>query len=182
MPRNKLLIGLILLFIAQIAVPVSMISERETILEQGREFRFVTRPIDPTDYMRGKYVRLFMPTEPAIIRDTTQIPEELFAWLSTGRDGFARVDSLTANEPKDGDYLRVRMEYKRGNMVNFAFPFDRFYMEETKAPAAEDLYMKLPDSVTSFVKVRVLNGEAVIENVFVGGRPVGQLAAEHLMK
>ncbi len=176
-----MLAALALLFIAQIAVPVAMISGQERILEKGKEFRFATRPLDPTDYMRGKYVRLFFNSDP-VKMETSEIPEDLYAYLSTGPDGFAKIDSLSATEPDSGDYLKVKLAYRSGKMVHYSLPFERFYMEETKAPAAEDLYLKLPDSVKAFAKVRVLEGESVIENVYVGNKPIGQLATEHLMK
>ena len=55
-------------------------------------------------------------------------------------------------------------------------------MEESKAPVAEALYLRLPDSVKAYARVKVLKGEAVIEDVIVGGRPIGELAREHIGK
>ena len=47
-----------LLIVAQVAVPLQMIQQRETVLREGELFRFKTEPIDPADPFQGRYVWL----------------------------------------------------------------------------------------------------------------------------
>ena len=180
--HKKFLAALAVVLIAQIAVPVSMIVGRENVILNGTAFRFATQPIDPTDYLRGKYVQLYMPQEPLPVTDTLNLEDGLYGYLSVTREGLARIDSLTATRPESGEYINVDFSYRRGNLVHYTLPFDRFYMEESKAPVAEALYLRLPDSVKAYARVKVLKGEAVIEDVIVGGRPIGELAREHIGK
>lgn len=58
MNRNLLLALLVVLAAAQLAVPASMIVQRETVLTQGRVYKFKTAPVDPVDAFRGRYVAL----------------------------------------------------------------------------------------------------------------------------
>jgi uncharacterized membrane-anchored protein len=63
-------------------------------------------------------------------------------------------------------------------------PFDRYYMDEKLAPAAESAYRdasqrKRRDAV---VTVRVWRGLTVIEKLEVGGRPIQDVARERLPK
>ena len=105
--HKKFLAALAVVLIAQIAVPVSMIIGRENVILNGTAFRFATQPIDPTDYLRGKYVQLYMPQEPLPVTDTLNLEDGLYGYLSVTREGLARIDSLTATRPESGEYINV---------------------------------------------------------------------------
>ncbi|MDD5706620.1 MAG: hypothetical protein PHR35_11915, partial [Kiritimatiellae bacterium] len=66
--------------------------------------------------------------------------------------------------------------------VHCRLPFDRYYRDEKLAPEAEWAYR---DANTrgrqdGVVVVRVWRGQAAIENLEVGGRPIRELARERL--
>ena len=42
----------------QLLIPIQMITSRERILDKGTLYKFRTRPVDPYDAFRGKYVAL----------------------------------------------------------------------------------------------------------------------------
>jgi hypothetical protein len=52
-------------------------------------------------------------------------------------------------------------------------------MEETKAPAAEKAYRESNrrGAQDAYVVLRVRDGAGVIENLFVGGKPIAEAAA-----
>lgn len=72
--------------------------------------------------------------------------------------------------------------------LGFKLPFDRFYMEESKAPRAEKLlpgsrFGRAQPSGTNQVtncraNVRILNGTALIEDVLVDGTSIKELAGQ----
>lgn len=56
---NRMMLGIfIVVCVAQLLAPVSMIYTHETTLASGKMFKFKTAPVDPADVFRGKYVAL----------------------------------------------------------------------------------------------------------------------------
>jgi len=53
---------------------------------------------------------------------------------------------------------------------------DRLYLEESKAPAADEAYRQSnrrgQTNVSTYAVVRIRNGTGVIENVFIGDKPL----------
>ena len=64
------------------------------------------------------------------------------------------------------------------NTFRIDIPFDRYYMDEAKAPRAERLVRESTRSTTCWVNIRSLDGKAVIEDVFAEGQSLRDLAAE----
>ena len=44
--------------LAQLAVPATMVWQRDQTLKQGRVWKFRTAPVDPVDVIRGRYIAL----------------------------------------------------------------------------------------------------------------------------
>lgn len=188
------LIILGLLVLAQFAVPYSLIQKKEKILREGNIYRFLTRPIDPADPFQGRYVRL------AYLHDYIPWQEDaeldlgykarMYAIIETGEDGFDRFSGWSLERPTEGHYLETRYlgPYRRWNRqpeqgsiykgLRIDIPFDRFYMDEAKAPRAEDLAQTATRSTNCWATVRILDGKAVIEDVFAEGRSLRDLAQE----
>ena len=157
-----------------------MIARREHVLHEGRSFKFKTAPVDPYDAFRGRYVALNF--EAATV---TGIPlpsglqhgVRVYALLGEDEKGFAKVTALSLARPSDGPYLRARVQYPASDRVSLELPFDRYYMEETKAPAAEDAYRQHSRSETgnAYAIVRILGTQAVLEDLYVEGLPVKEI-------
>jgi uncharacterized membrane-anchored protein len=163
----------------QLAVPARMIAGRERVLRTGLTFKFKAAPVDPYDAFRGRYVDLRFAQHQATVQSgvTFALRSTLFVSLEVDADGFARFGSATVDAPQQGPYLRARAGYQTSGTVAIELPFDRFYMHEKLAPDAERLYREHTRGTTSdaYVTVRVADGEAVIENLFVGGRPITEV-------
>lgn len=175
--RNLLL--LLLLIFAQLFVPGKMIYDHEAILNSGKVFKFKTAPVDPSDPVRGKYITLqfeanrFYTTRNAAWYSN----QEVFATLDVDKDGFAKIANVSSSQPESGDYIKTNIDYYQNSdsaFIALNFPFTKFYMEESKAAPAEKAYFDAARDTTSvtYAKVSVLNGRAVISNVFIKDVPL----------
>ncbi len=187
------LILLLILVAAQFAVPFSLIQRKEHILRDGKVFRFLTRPIDPADPFQGRYVRLGFKHDHIPWSETDSVDlgykAKIYALIETGDDGFARFTGWSQEKPAQGNYLetRYRGPYQRWNSetkssvykgMRIDIPFDRFYMDEAKAPHAEALARDSSRTTNCWAEVRIMDGKAVIEDVFAEGQSLRELAAQ----
>jgi uncharacterized membrane-anchored protein len=176
--RYLFIAGFVIMVGAQWYVPISMIRDNQATIDDGVEYRFKTRPIDPADPFRGRYVTLAFDAEQYNPTDTNQAHfdsyQEVFATLATDSAGFAKVVRLTSKQPDLIEtYVKTKISYasvwEGKATVQLDFPFDRFYMEESKASDAEQLYWSTRgDSGTvCYARVLVKNGKAMLTDVII---------------
>jgi uncharacterized membrane-anchored protein len=179
---------IILLFIAlaliQWAVPISMIVGHENVLAKGKEFRFLTEPIDPEHPFQGRYIFLNFKESSFIVPNPPKFEsgDKIFVRLEEDRNGFAIVSCISSERPaNDGHYIEARVSYvsHTGNNgdsseVNFNYPFDRFYLNEYKAPEAENRFRRSQMDTTklTYALVRILDGKAVVKNLYINNEPI----------
>ena len=131
--------------VAQWLVPGKMIYDSESVVTSGTVYKFKTQPIDPSDPFRGKYVTLSF--EANTIDNPGdhqwQYNEEAYVTFAQDADGFATPVSISTTPPDEGSYLQTKVSYVDSGSpspVTFELPFDRFYLEESKASEAEKVY------------------------------------------
>lgn len=172
----------IVIALIQLSIPVKSIYDQEQILSHGKEFKFQTAPVDPNDPFRGKYIALRF-KENAIRVSSYQDWEkgqEVFVVITENKEGFASPLRTLLKEPtNEKHYLTAKIQNVKTNKDQFnhiidkeitiQYPFNRYYMEETKAKAAEDLYRKsTSDSKTStYALVNLKNGKATLKDVMI---------------
>lgn len=183
MSRNVTLVLFGLLCVAQLAAAGSGIARSELALRRGTPYRFETAPVDPLDLFRGRYVRLDFTAERSELELPAGARGHVYAVLGTDARGFAVVEQLRTSEPEGGDYLRVdaSRDFRDGEArgTRLSFPFDRFFMEESKARAAERLYAERARGTRpAYARVRVHAGLAVLEDLIVDGKPIAELIDE----
>jgi uncharacterized membrane-anchored protein len=182
--------GIILIFVlvalAQLAVPIRMITDKENVISDGHVYKFRTAPIDPYDPFRGKYITLtFDANQFDIANDNFwKQDDDVYVLLGTDSAGFAKITDLTKQEPLNGkaDYVKAKIQYVYGDNVTISYPFDKFFMEESKAPRAEDIYRRANrrDSVQlAYALVSVKGGDAVLKDVIINEVSISELAKEH---
>ena len=166
----------IVLAVAQLAVPAWMIVGEERILRDGRVLKLQTRPVDPADVFRGRYVALGYAVE--------QVPRELapghfdhedtaYLELREGPDGFGEVVRLHKEKPAGDLVLKTTVTFLTPEMVGVELPFNRYYMDENMAPDAETAVRAGGSEASdAWVVIRVLGGRGVIEELYLGGKPV----------
>jgi len=166
----------VLMCVAQWYVPGTMIAEQEDILRNGREFRFRTEPVDPSDPFRGKYITLDFREEAFVpaAGDKWSRGEEVFVVMKESSDGFAEIEDVRKERPSAGDYVQARIQYSNDEIVRLKFPFNRFYLEESKASEAEQAYWesRLDSAQIVYAVVCVKNGRSVLKDVMINDRSI----------
>ena len=174
----------ILVALVQWLVPGKIIFDRETILKKGTAYRFLTEPIDPSDPFIGRYVALNFKESiyHATKLSSLKTGETVFVLLKTDNAGHAKIAGISRKEPTATNaYVKARVSYDTPSgdetIIDIDFPFDKYYMEEYKAPKAEDLYRKanIDSTKKTYAVVKIWKGRAVTENVFVDNKPILEL-------
>ena len=184
--KKILLLAFILVVLAQLYIPAKMILVKESVLDTGTEYKFKTAPIDPSDPFRGKYITL------SFAENTVETPndqdwmrgETIYVSLTTDNNGFAKIKSISKGKPTDNqDFLKSKVSFvtKNGtNKVTLDYPFDRYYMEESKAYDAEQTYRQSQRDTNriTYALVSIKDGNAVLKDVMIDGISIKELVKE----
>jgi uncharacterized membrane-anchored protein len=197
--KRIIFIVFILVALAQLFIPAKMIIDREDILATGKEYKFKTRPIDPNDPFRGKYITLGFEENRVKGQNENNWKnlESIYVLLSTDEDGFARIQSISKVKPAGKvDFVKAKVSYfsfpdpmqfgldslnlaqsnKNSDLI-IEYPFNRFYMEEFKAPVAEKVYREsLSDSTkVAYALVKIKDGDAVVKDIVINGISINEI-------
>lgn len=173
--KKLLLITFCVVALIQLYVPAKMIFDSEDILTTGKEFKFKTEPIDPNDPFRGKYITLrFEENHMEQLTDTNWVAnQDIYVELIHDVDGYAKIKTISKTEPSNTeDYVKSKVNYYsqfNEKVVYIDYPFERYYMEETKAPDAEIAYRESArdTSQNTYALVSIKKGQAVLKDVFI---------------
>ncbi|MCE3227662.1 MAG: hypothetical protein K0S32_2213 [Bacteroidetes bacterium] len=182
---KKLVIALfVLVCLVQLAVPSKMIMDQENVLQAGKEYKFRTAPVDPYDPFRGKYVTLsFEANRYTLANDTTwEKAQDVYVLLGTDSAGYAIISEVRHEAPTETgvDYVLAKVNSAYSDQLNIDYPFERFYMEENKAPEAEKRYREANrrnnTQQEAYAVVYVKEGEAALKDVMIDGVSLRDLA------
>ncbi len=181
--RKELIVGFFAGVIAlQIGLPIAMIVKRESTLKDGVSFRFKTAPVDPYDAFRGRYVAIRAQINKVRKPEGVNLKygQKVYAQLTVDEKGFAQVSQIAIQKPKDSAYLTASVTYPTGNDIGLNLPIDRYYMEEKAAPLAEQVYREHSrrNKQDAYVIVKVKDGFAVIDGLYVGDQRIEDLVSE----
>jgi len=188
--NNKLLIvaAFVLVAAAQIYIPAEMINGREAVIANGKMFKFNTQPVDPADVLRGRYISLYFRENSVKLvgRDSSYVyGQDAFVILEQDVEGYAKIRQLTKERPAEtNDYLKVKIDNvhteEDTTSISVEYPFDRYYMEEYKAPKAEELYIDsmVDTAKTTYAIVMIRDGVGVLTDVMIDDRPIRELVEE----
>ena len=180
----------ILIALIQLAIPVKSIYDQEQILAHGKEFKFRTAPVDPNDPFRGKYIALRFKENTINVApyEKWKQGDEIYAHINEDKNGFAQLTYASKAKPTNHKHYivakirRVKTSMdEKNNITNIEisiqYPFDRFYMEESKAKAAEDLYRKstADQKKITYALVNVKKGKATLKDVMIDGVSIQKL-------
>lgn len=173
----------ILMALVQIFVPAKMILDREDVFQSGVAYKFRTAPIDPNDPFRGKYVALNF-SDNTFEMDSDQDWESgqpIFVMLENDPNGFAKIQSVSQEKPSnDEDFLKANVSFISGDknqILNIYYPFDRYYMEESKAEKAEEIYLEsqIDTNQVAYALVHIKNGHAVLKDVMINDTSIREM-------
>lgn len=183
MKAKSLLILFGIAVLLQLAVPASMIVQRERVLAHGQAFKFRTAPVDPYDAFRGRFVAL------GFDQNSVEVPADhdfargqtVHALLAEDADGFTTFTEIRRLRPAAEPYLTAKIQYVSGNNARLQLPFDRFYMDENEAPQAERVYRQnsVRSNRNAYVQVRIEKGFGVIEDLYVDDVPIRTYLESH---
>jgi uncharacterized membrane-anchored protein len=189
-PATWRIAAFVALGILQLAAAASGIARHELTLRNGQEVWLEVAPVDPADPFRGRYVSLNYAIERQAhaLRGTPDYREPVYAVLKAHKGRAAEVLYVSVKPPDKGLYLKVRPSYADGARIHIDIPFNRYYMEESLAPAAEVAYREAAGTqafddqgnivreggqpAQSFARMRILDGRGVLEGVLLGGVPI----------
>lgn len=196
--KTIILVLFFLLAMAQIYVPASMIMDREDILSAGKDFKFKTAPIDPNDPFRGKYITLRFDNTDFFLEDNDkrvwEKNEKVFAILKVDTSGFVFIKSVKKDRPNNNiDYLETQIKYvygdynykkhtvKNAEKIVLDFPFNRYYMEESKAYDAELAYRNRRNfEKPAYALVSIKEGKSVLKDVIIDGISVKEIIVKQI--
>jgi uncharacterized membrane-anchored protein len=175
--KYKLLyiIPFLLIILAQWLVPMQMINEQEDVLQTGKIYKFKTAPVDPYDAFRGKYINLNFANNRIQVKSTKGFDYNIPVYLTfKDSSGYAIVNSISKTEPKNTtEYIKAKVSYidylGTKNFVVLDFPFNRYYMNEFKAPKAEESYSKVSRDIKKnvYAIVAIKNGIGIVKEVII---------------
>ncbi len=157
--------------------------EQESILKNGTAFKFKTRPIDPNDPFRGKFVVLNYEADRYELSPSENWVQgtKVYVIIEEDEKGFAKIGRIEATPPKSTkNYVKAeiqRLWNKNPRQLSLHYPFERFYMEEHKAPKAEQLFRNMNrDSSTIAYSLVVINqGKSALADVIINGISIKEL-------
>ncbi len=183
MKRARLLLfGLVAL--AQLAVPAWAVWNRQQTLSRGRVWKFRTAPIDPVDAMRGRYLALAFEAEKVPQAEERLRGSSACAYLKEDAAGFAQVDRLESGCARGDNVITVEVNGWRNGQQHFTFPFHRFWVNEKDAPQAERAYAanSQQQKENAYALVRVRDGDAALEQLYIDNHPLADYLRAHSAK
>ena len=170
------------LALAQVAVPAAMVWQREQTLKQGQVWKFRTAPVEPVDAIRGRYIALRFAAEEfdAAVKFESG-NKSVYAVLKEDTDGFAEVDHLTSETVVTDDAVPVESVWWYNGKQQVRFPFNKFWVAEANAAAAEHAYVEnnRRDNQNAYVTVRVRRGDAALDQLYIDGQPLADYLRAH---
>jgi uncharacterized membrane-anchored protein len=176
MKKAYLIAAFVITVILQLMIPVKMIYDSEITEKEGTEFKFKTIPVDPTDFLRGKYITLNYEISTYPAADTTFVSgEQVYVAVKKDKNGFAQIASIHHDKPEGiNDYVLADVNYNHAGRISLEFAFNRFYMAENKAAEAETAYAEYSKKnlKPAYALVAVKEGNAVVKDVIIDGVPI----------
>lgn len=180
------LIVMLLCILVMLAIPVSTIYRWNLVRSTGAEFKFKCQLLDPVDYLRGRYLTLDFNSivdlgEPLI---NYKANKKIYVTIKVGNDGYATFDKAYSQKPKSSVYIEANStDYMgevylpngqtRQNAMRIEVPFNRYYMDEIKAPKA-DIQMRnnIRNNQNVYLKVKILNSLSAPVGLYINDKPI----------
>ena len=160
--------------LAQIGVPASMLWKRQRTLSEGRLWKFRTAPVDPVDVLRGRYLTFRFAAEEFPSAGPLPSGDLIYVTLKEDANGFAVVDQASNVRMAGDNVVEVENYGQYDGKGRVGFPFDEMWVTEPNAVAAEQAYFahSQRNQADAYVTVRVRDGDAAIEELFIAGQPL----------
>lgn len=167
--------------LAQMAVPAWAVWMRNQTLAKGKTWKFRTAPVDPVDAVRGRYVALAFAAEKVPQAERLPPASVAYAFLKEGSNGFAEIDHLSTTAATGNNVMKVEPGAWWDGSQHVDFPFDRFWLTEKVAPEADRAYASSSreEKANAYVTVRVHDGDAALEQLYIDDQPLPEYLRAH---
>lgn len=184
--KKLLLLLFALMCLTQWIIPGKMVYDSERTLTEGVVYKFKTAPVDPSDPFRGKYITLNFQENFTIFEDSAewQTGDEIFVTYIPDSAGFAKVENIYHTAPEAESYLKTKVDYvthyQREHKLWYRLPFDQYYLEESKASQAEQLYWNAQRDSTqvTYALVSMGAGQAVLKDVIINNKSIVKIVQD----
>lgn len=179
--KRIIIILFVIVAIIQLTIPANMIYQHEKILRSGTQLKFKIEPIDPSDPFRGQYLEIKFDQDTihiARINDWNSGEDIYVQFKVDSTKGFAHIVKISREKPQSqNDYVKAKVGYVYDQTLRIKYPFEKFYMDEFKAPKAERAYSKLTQHTATdcYAIVNVIDGEAVLNDVVLNGKSIREI-------
>jgi len=169
--------------------PLAQVMRYERVMKHGSVVRMECEAPDPYDLLRGRYLAVRVKDDEikGVSRDQAFADgDKGFAILEADDAGQAKPVQLVRARPTSGLYVEVSVQYVDHHpsdantvSVRIRWPFDRLYLNENLAPAADQWYR---DNIRAekpiLADLRVLDGRAVLVDLLQDGKSFRQLLGQ----
>jgi uncharacterized membrane-anchored protein len=158
-----------------------MIYQHEKILTRGKAFKFRIAAYDPADPFRGNYIGINIAENHF---KTDSLPdwkqgEDIFVLIKVDeKDDYVRIVNIVSNKPSSNtDFVKAKIAYVTETRLVIEYPFEKYYLDEFKAPQAETNYFESARDTTknNYVIVNVIGGEAVLSDLIINDKSIKEL-------
>ena len=154
-----------------------MIVDTEQILSEGTVFRSKQNLWILTILSWGSILHLPMRQMSCGTENSTwQRGEDVL--LKKDKAGYAVIKNVSREKPENNneEYVIAKTSYVYDQKVFVDYPFDMFYMQETQAAKAEEMYRNanITDSLQeqSYALVCIRKGKAIVKDVLIGNKSI----------
>jgi len=179
MKNKKIIFGIFAVVI--LLIPLYIIMSSESILENGHLHKIRLRGYDPFDPFRGKFLRLNydnnIPCDVAVEKG-----KDAFVLLEKDSMGFSYFAFAQAEKPDHDDYIQAELLYVADGFTSIKIDnLTKYFINEDKAQEAERVVQgftrERPNDI--YVAIRVLDGEARLQDIFVEETPLLEYLESH---
>ena len=176
--KRRLLLLMVCLALIQVAVASAMIVRREIALRYGRQFRFRITSYGPYTSAQGRYVPLVIESDnlPYVPGAETRPGRTVYALIEKDGEGFAQLRGRVGTRPAGDSWIQASVRFVDRSNIRLRLPFDRYYVEAELAPRVEAACRRqnTAQARSAQITVRVRGGFAVLEDLYIDGRPVSE--------
>ncbi len=169
--KKKYYLGAFLLVaLAQLWFPSSMIVKYNKILKYGNLAKMKLELRDPVSPFKGKYLRLNFKENNFKVKDGWQRNEKVFVNYHLDAEGYLKVDSLTKENIKGENTIKAKVEYynKFSSRVVIKYPFNKYFLEESKALPTEQKmrkYLLSHKDSDAYAEISIFGEDATIRDI-----------------
>ena len=170
----------IILVLFQIYIPANIVFNQERVYYFGTTYKMQLAPIDPNDPFRGKYIILSFKENMATIPQASKFKAGtiVYVHMKPGKNDFLEIDSISPEfKQLVSPAVCIKATIRAINESNgykeaqLDYHFTRFYLEESRASAAEERYLKAVSDTNSrsYGLISVYNENVVVKDVIIDG-------------